>query len=172
MARLARKKVPAATIVVGDISRITLKRHFDVIVCAFDTINHISDFSRWKEVFARAHEQLEERGVFIFDINTEAKIDRYHEEPPYIEVNEEGVSVFDVTRTGGSKYTLSVKVFKHHRKNSYRLHEMEVKGATFPVSRIRTELLRYFHEVSLLDLERARPSDKSEELYFICKGPR
>lgn len=172
MAALARKKVPAATIVVGDIACTNLKRRFDVIVCAFDTINHIAEFSGWKEVFKRAHEHLEDRGVFIFDINTEKKIDSYHQEPPYVEVGEKGVSVFDVTRTGGSRYTLSVKVFKQLRQNNFRLHEMEVRGATFPVSRIRRELAKYFTEIRLVDLERQRPSSKSEELYFICKGPR
>lgn len=169
MAAIARRKVPAARITVGDISKLKLARRFDVIICAFDTINHIPKFTGWKQVFSRAYEQLEDGGVFIFDINTVAKIDRYHEEPPYVEVDSRGISVFDVTRTSGSRYDLSVKVFKKQSGKMYRLHEMLVHGATFPVDQVRRELKRHFSSITLVDLERRRASSRSEELYFICR---
>ena len=171
MVEIARRKVPQASIQVGDISKVRLNKKFDVIVCAFDTINHIPDFSRWELVFKRAHEQLEEGGVFIFDINTQTKINRYHREPPYVEVDKSGVSVFDVTRTSRSRYNLSVKVFKKKSRDLFQLHEMIVHGATFPVSRIKTSLSRHFSKIRLIDLERAKPSVNSEELYFVCSKP-
>lgn len=172
MARLARRKVPRVPVTVGDIAEVSIGRRFDLVVCAFDTINHIPDFSRWKKVFQRACEQLSPQGVFIFDINTIAKIDRYHEEPPYVEVAPEGVSVFDVTRTGGAFYDLSVKVFRPLRGDQYRLHEMIVHGAAYPVSRITRELKRHFRQVRLVDPERTRVTSGSEEIYFVCSGLR
>ncbi len=168
MAARARRKVPGVPITVGDICKVQVRDPVDLIVCAFDTINHIPDFRLWQQVFRRVRAQLNPGGIFIFDINTIAKITRYHDEPPYGEVTPEGVSVFDVTRTGAARYDLSVKVFRPVRGDRYRLHEMLVRGAAYPVTRIQKELKRHFRRVRTLDLERKRPSAKSEEIYFVC----
>lgn len=172
MIELAKKKAPKSRLFVGDISKMSLNERFDVVICAFDTINHVPGFSRWRQVFRRAHGHLAPEGVFIFDINTEHKIERYHSESPYVEVGKTAVSVFDVTMKSATSYSLTVKVFKKAEGAMYALHEMLVKGSTYPVDQILKALEPYFEQVILVDLERAKPSRKSEELYFVCRKPR
>ncbi len=172
MIRIAKKKVPQADLHVGDISIKSLRKKFDVVICAFDTINHIPQFSSWQQVFRRAREHLNPEGVFIFDINTQYKIERYHRESPYIEIEDRAVSIFEVKMKSATRYSLTVRVFKKERPTRFTLHQMVVNGATFPVERIRKALLKQFAHVSLVDIERKKASSRSEELYFVCTEPR
>ncbi|HEX5455740.1 MAG TPA: class I SAM-dependent methyltransferase [Candidatus Saccharimonadales bacterium] len=70
MLEQARKNVPAAEFVEGDMSEFELDRKFDVIVCLFDSINHLRNFEEWENTFRRTQQHLDESGIFIFDVAT------------------------------------------------------------------------------------------------------
>jgi predicted TPR repeat methyltransferase len=78
MVSVARKKVPRAKLFQQDMVDFRIDGRFDVIVCGFDSINHVRRFSDWKKVFAAVCRHLSPGGCFIFDINTLRKL-----EPPH-----------------------------------------------------------------------------------------
>lgn len=172
MVKEARKKVPSCTFSVGDITAVTGIGHFDIVLCAFDTINHITEFSLWKKVFKNAHAHLNDKGIFVFDINTEKKLTRYFEEPPFAEIKKGNTSVFEVFKRPRGRFDIVVQVFKKRADSLFSMKEMVVHEATFPVPRIVRELSKYFGSVHILDLERPTPNSESEELYFICSKPK
>ena len=47
-----------------------LGEQFHVVICVFDTLNHLPVFDDWRSLFARVHEHLAEGGLFVFDVNT------------------------------------------------------------------------------------------------------
>lgn len=51
-----------------------VNKNFDLITCALDSTNYITDKGQLKEYFLSVYNHLESNGVFIFDINTEYKI--------------------------------------------------------------------------------------------------
>src|SRR6266705_1356343 len=57
---------------------------FDVICCVFDSMNHVASFTHWKQLFGNVHQHLSAGGVFIFDINTQNKLDRHIAEPAWV----------------------------------------------------------------------------------------
>jgi predicted TPR repeat methyltransferase len=77
MLSIARKKVPRAKLFQQDMVAFHIDDRFDVICCVFDSINHVTCFSDWKKVFAGAREHLSPGGCFIFDINTQRKLERH-----------------------------------------------------------------------------------------------
>jgi SAM-dependent methyltransferase len=83
MLAIAREKVPGARLVEGDITSFDLGETFDVVVCIFDTLNHITTFGGWKELFARTRAHLTPGGLFIFDVNTTAKLRAIAGYPPW-----------------------------------------------------------------------------------------
>ena len=172
MIRVARKKVPHAEFKVANISKFRLDKKFDVVLCVFDTINHLLTFKEWQALFKHVRDHLNPSGVFIFDINTERKIDRYDADPPFAEFTNDAVSIFEVSKKNSTRYTVSVKVFKKKQNKNYVLNEITIDEATFPVTRILKELSRHFKNISFLDLDRKKATDATEELYFICKGLR
>lgn len=172
MVAVAEKKAPRAQFSVGDIAQLDLKQQFDVILCAFDTMNHITSYSAWQKVFEQAHKHLCPTGIFIFDINTEKKLSRYSIEPPFACFHKKATATFEVTQNSKSRFTINIKVFNQKLKNLYEMRELSVKEATFPVPRILKTLSKHFQTIELLDLDNPAPSMTSEELYFVCKNPR
>ena len=45
----------------------------DIIVCALDSVNHITDIQSLEKAFKRAFNNLSDDGIFIFDVNSEYK---------------------------------------------------------------------------------------------------
>ena len=84
MLSLAKKKVPQARLSRQDMVRFHLPRKFDVVCCVFDSINHILSFADWKKLFVNVRRHLSDSGIFIFDINTQKKLDRHIAEPPWV----------------------------------------------------------------------------------------
>ena len=172
MVKEAKRKVPSCSFSVGDITSVQGMGRFDIVLCAFDTINHITDFSSWKKVFKNAHSHLTTKGIFVFDINTEKKLTRYFEEPPFAEVKKGSTSVFEVFKRPRGRFDIVVQVFKKRSNSLFTMREMVVHEATFPVPKIIQELSKLFGSVHILDLERPNPTSESEELYFICSKPK
>lgn len=74
MLAIAREKVPHARLIEGDIAAFELGERFDVVICVFDTLNHLPRFELWQALFARTRAHLLAGGLFIFDVNTVTKI--------------------------------------------------------------------------------------------------
>ena len=76
MLSVARKKVPRSKLYRQDMVDFRIGDRFDVIFCVFDSINQVRRFSDWKKVFAAVRRHLSPGGCFIFDINTQRKLER------------------------------------------------------------------------------------------------
>jgi SAM-dependent methyltransferase len=96
MLAIARTKVPAARLIEGDITSCDLGERFDVVICVFDTVNHLTRFEDWQALFERAHSHLAEDGLFIFDVNTPAKLGALAGLAPWFEETENATVVQSV----------------------------------------------------------------------------
>ena len=66
MLKAARRKLPGVWLKRQNIARLKVDRRFDVVLCLFDTINHLLRFEDWKKVFERAHAAvIEEAGTWV-----------------------------------------------------------------------------------------------------------
>ena len=64
--------------------RVLPRHRFDVVICMFDTLNHVR-FDAWLEMFDRVDEHLAEGGLFVFDVNTVGRLRRLAASPAYVE---------------------------------------------------------------------------------------
>jgi len=172
MLRIARRKAPRARVILGDIVRFELNRRFDVVLCPFDTINHVTRLADWKRVFRNVHQHLKPDGIFIFDVNTEHKMESYRADPVTADVEDDVVSMVQVKRVRRYRYEVLLKIFRRERGDLFRLREMKLPELVVPTETILRELSVYFKRVTLLDPDRRRPNAYTEELYFICREPR
>jgi len=170
MLSIARKKAPRARFFRQDMVDFRIDHRFDVIFCVFDSINHVRRFSDWKRVFARVRQHLSPGGCFIFDINTQRKIERHIAEPPWVHRFGSNLLIIDVTalRSGGSNW--NIKVFEHLNGSRYALHEEDIVEVSFPLQDILAALRTHFMRVRVIDTDRSRPSAKSERLFFTAIG--
>ncbi len=168
MLSIARKKVPRAKLFRQNMVDFQIDDRFDVVFCVFDSINHVRRFSDWKKVFTGARRHLMPGGCFIFDINTQRKLERHIAEPPWVHRFGRNLLIMDVTAlpSGGSNW--NVKVFEKADGNRYALHEEDIVEVSFPLRQVVAALRVQYAKVRVIDPDRTRPSAKSERLFFTA----
>src|SRR5258706_13845944 len=72
-----------ADLVQADMTAFSLGTSFDVVICVFDTLNHLAWFESWREVFYRVHDHLPDGGLFVFDVNTVGRLRRLWQGPAF-----------------------------------------------------------------------------------------
>lgn len=169
MLSIAKKKVPRAKLSRQDMVRFRLSERFDVICCVFDSINHITSFIHWKKLFANVQRHLSDRGIFIFDINTQKKLDRHIAEPPWVLKFGNNFLIMEITAVPRHGSNWNIKVFERIHADRYVLHEENIQEASFSMDRIVSALRVHFRHVKTIDTDRRRPSSESERLYFVCR---
>jgi SAM-dependent methyltransferase len=171
MLAVAGRKVPGVRLFRADMTRVSLGETFDVVLCVFDSLNHLLSFAEWEAAFDRAREHLAEGGIFVFDVNTEAKLARFAAERTLAEwFDGANLLVMKVLREREGLYLWHLRVFEQVEGADYRLHSADLPQAVFPIERIRPALEARFSGVSVHDLERARPSAGSQRLHFVCRA--
>jgi len=170
MLEIAAQKVPQARLFREDMTRFDLGERFDVVLCLFDSLNHLVAFEQWETVFDRAREHLAEGGVFVFDVNTERKLASFAAGPSWTQwFGEDSLLMIDVMDSGARIYEWKIRIFEHLGDLDYRLHAEDIREAAFPVERIKAALDERFGPIWIYDAERSRPTTRSLRLHFVCR---
>jgi SAM-dependent methyltransferase len=170
MLEIAGEKVPQVRLFREDMTRFDLGETFDVVLCVFDSINHLVTFEEWEAVFDRARDHLADRGIFVFDVNTERKLASFAAAPPWLQwFGEDSLLLIEVRDGDDGAYDWKVRIFEHLEGSTYRLHAEDIREAAFPVERIKAALSERFARIRIYDAERSRPTTRSLRLYFVCR---
>jgi SAM-dependent methyltransferase len=169
MLEVARKKIPSATFYQADMSKFDLKERFDVILCVFDSINHLLDFAQWQSLFEHAHDHLNPHGLLIFDINTLEKLERLSRERPLFEEVKPNYMSMKITNNGNHLYNWSILLFEQEIANKFRLYEENILETSFDVPRIEEAVRKHFEIKRVFDPQRAQISQESNRVYFVCQ---
>jgi SAM-dependent methyltransferase len=179
MLAVAGGKVPRAELVQGDLSSFSLGRRFDVVICVFDTLNHLLTFGAWRSAFDAAREHLAEDGLFIFDVNTVGELRRLGEDPPAVYDFARGVAIIDVAVAQDGEDSLmsqwDIRIFEDLGDCRYRLHHEQIGELGVRIARLRSAIETRFDLLELSD-ERGGPAgDESIKAHFVLRptaGPQ
>jgi SAM-dependent methyltransferase len=164
MLEVARGKLPGAELVEGDMTSVRLGRRFDAVLCLYDAVNHLTDFEDWERVFDTALAHLEPSGAFVFDVNSEDRLDWFVGRPPVALDFEGGVAVIDVVEGVGRVRDWDLRFFEHVEGDTYRLSREVIPEVGFPEAQIRAALELRFGNVEVVD--------ENGRLWFTCRDPR
>lgn len=166
---MARRKLPRTPFYQGDMKSFDLGCSFDAVVCLRDAVNHLRRLSDWHRAFARVHRHLHVDGLFVFDINTERKLQRLAALAPQVHEFRGHLMVTDVSLTAGGLAAWHLKVFEPMRGGLYQLSEETIYERSFPTAHVRNVLREAgFKGTKTFDLDRGRLSPQSERVYFVC----
>jgi SAM-dependent methyltransferase len=173
MLAIAAGKAPDAELVEGDLSSFSLGRTFDVVVCVFDTLNHLLTFDAWLSAFDSVAAHLGAGGLFVFDVNTVGELRRLGEDPPAVYEFMRGLAVLDVAFAhDGETSGLSqwdIRIFEDLGNCRYRLHREQIGELGVALDRVRAAVERRFDLLELTD-ERGRPAtDDSVKAHFVVR---
>ena len=169
MLAVAAENVPGARLYHEDMTRFDLDERFDVVLCVFDSINHLVAFEQWEAVFDRAREHLNDGGSFVFDINTEHQLAQLQARPNVSWFGDDNLFLLDVSDGGDGVTDWRFRVFENLGAGTYRLHTDGVREASFPLGRIEVALSPRFREVRVYDGLRPHASPESERVHFVCR---
>lgn len=163
--------VPRATLITADMTKIELGARFDVVICMFDTLNHLSEFASWLKLFDRVHEHLADGGLFVFDVNTTGRLRGLSRALPYAQGFGDHTLIMNISPAHGNVVLWETKIFERLAGDGdlYRLHHERIYELAVPLDTIREALSLHFEVLEETDLEDLPVSDDSERIYFACR---
>jgi SAM-dependent methyltransferase len=170
MLAVAAGNAGGARLVEADMTRFSLGARFDVVICIFDTLNHLPRFESWLELFGRVHEHLAPGGLFVFDVNTVGRLRRLWRGPAFAEDFGGGNTVImDVTPGGGGLSIWDVRIFERLGGDRFRLHHESIPELGVPLARIREALAENFELLQETDLQDGTVTDESDRVFFAYR---
>ena len=175
MLAVAARSAPTARLVSADITSFSLRTRFDVVICMFDTINHLPSLEQWQAMFDRVHEHLVAGGLFVFDINTAGRLRRLWHGPAFATDFGEHTVIMDVMPGGrgdGGEGELSlwtVRIFERITGDEFRLHSETIPELGLPLATISTALAADFDLLEATGLEGEPASDDSDRVFFVLR---
>jgi SAM-dependent methyltransferase len=175
MLAVAARSAPTARLVQADITSFSLRTRFDVVICVFDTLNHLPRLADWQAMFERVHEHLTDGGLFVFDVNTTGRLRRLWQGPAFASDFGEHTVIMDVLpggRADGGDGELSiwtVRIFERVAGDEFRLHGETIPELAMPLATIRAELAENFDLLEETDLEGGSATDESDRVFFAFR---
>ena len=167
MLAIARQKLPDANLLRQNMVAFSSLGKYDAILCLFDSINHLLNYKDWKKVFLGASLHLNKNGVFIFDINTEKKLEDLVK-VGVISREFDGNKMFMKITARNRAYNWDIKIVKKEKNSSNVISVKDIQEQSFPLAKIKASLKKIFKKVVLLNRDESRPSENSQRVYFVC----
>jgi SAM-dependent methyltransferase len=173
MLAVARAKLPAGTpLYQADMTSFRLDARFDVVVCAYQGVNHLLGFPAWESFFRCVYEHLNAGGVFVFDIATVDHLARMAGLEKIVQQFGDNYLLIRVQTADGVVFEWRIEVYELQPDGRYRLLNRVVEMTSFPVSRVRNALRRWFTgiEVTGGDGTPVDP-DAEDRIWLTCIKP-
>jgi SAM-dependent methyltransferase len=173
MLAVARQKLPARTpLYLADMASFRLGVTFDVIVCAYQGINHLLSLSAWQRTFDCAYEHLNPGGLFIFDITTVSDLRRMASIPRIVQEFAGNYLVIRVRTADETVFDWHIEVFQLQPDGRYGLLTQTVRLRSFPLADIRDALCARFTGLEGLGGDGAcADEENADRVWFACTRP-
>lgn len=169
MLSVAARTVPGARLVQADMTAFTLPDRYDVVMCMFDALNHVTTVDGWLRLFRCAHDHLSDGGILVFDVNTTGRLRRLADGPPYLDEFDENVLLMTVRSAYDGLVLWETRIFAHEGDDTYRLHREQIYELGVPVADIRAALADQFVLLEEESLDGSPVSDSSDRVYFAYR---
>lgn len=164
------KQIPNLTLLKGDMRQFELPEKVDACVCSLDAINHLTSFSDVSECFGCVNDNLNENGIFIFDVNTQYKHREVLFNNTFVFDEEDFYLVWDNCYLENDIVEITLDLFVFNGKNYDRYFEQFSEKA-YSVKDLKEALVyNNFEILGVYDeLTENQPREDSERLYFVCR---
>lgn len=172
MLTFARQKLPKATFYLGDMTNFTLKPSFDVILCVFDSINHLTSYVEWQSLFKHTRKHLKKGGIFIFDMNTKKRLDSLSQMPTHVsKLDAKTLSAAKIVKEKANLYAVTFQIFENIQRKNILYIEEKVQEATFSLSVVKNMLKsNNFSLEKMVDPIRPKITPQTGRIFFVCKA--
>jgi SAM-dependent methyltransferase len=167
MVELAKKKVPKTDIRVADMADFDFGHTFDVVLCIYDSVNHLQNWVQWQATFANAYKHLNDGGLFIFDLNRPERHEFMLTSPPHSRPIGDDHMYMAASREG-DKFKWTVRVFQKEGDGRYSLHEDVVYEIAFPFDQVKTEISKSFDIQKIVEVNNLDQENPNWRPFLVC----
>ena len=172
MLALAREKLPRGTqLYLADMTGFRLDARFDVIVCAYQGLNHLLSLAAWQSSFDCACDHLNDGGLFVFDIATVSHLDQMASVPQIVQEFAGHYLLIRVRTADGMIFDWHIEVYELQHDGRYRLLTQTVALRSFPLADIREALRARFTSVEIISAGDSADKDHEDRIWFACTKP-
>jgi len=172
MLALAREKLPRGTqLYLADMTGFRLDARFDVIVCAYQGLNHLLSLAAWQSSFDCACDHLNDGGLFVFDIATVSHLDQMASVPQIVQEFAGHYLLIRVRTADGMIFDWHIEVYELQPDGRYRLLTQTVALRSFPLADIREALRARFTSVEIISAGDSADKDHEDRIWFACTKP-
>lgn len=154
MIKIAKAKDKNTHYSIGDIKNFKIDKKFDVITCAFDTINHLSSLNEWEQLFKTVSINLSVGGMFIFDFNTIDGFNNYSYQTIFKQIGKDYFLMR--AKTKGEICFWMIDGFTKESTGLFKHAEFIIKERSYPKNLIIKTVEKYFSIVDTLDQDNNR----------------
>lgn len=169
MLAYARRRNPAANLLEADMTSFDLGQRFDVVLCIYDTLNHVTTYEGWQSAFGRVRDHLVEGGLFIFDVNTLGRLRQLGEMAPWVHHFDEHTLIMNVEFDGHSLSQWDIRIFEHQYEDRFVLHHERIAELGVPLEQVRASLAPDFDLLEEFDPGGFTPNDESSRALFVLR---
>lgn len=164
MLKVAKHKLPSATFVQGDMSDFTLGQQSDVVLCIYDSMNHLLQFKQWESLFEHVAIHLNENGLFIFDMNTVKKLKELDDSNVAVtNLGSARIEMADITK--GATPAFHIKIYE----DDVLVGEEHIPEVSFEIDHVERALRKNFRILEVNDPEDNQPPYGTGKIYFVCQ---
>jgi SAM-dependent methyltransferase len=168
MAGIAKEKLPNADIRVGDMTNYEFGRKFDVVLCVYDSINHLRTWEQWHALYTNAHKHLNSNGIFIFDFNTIKRLEWLSDNPPFGRLLGDDYMFMDVRSENGN-FVWDIQVFEKEPDGHFVLHKDLIHETSFPVDQVINEASKLFTVEKIIDARGLDEESPNWRPFLVCR---
>lgn len=172
MLAIAREKLPSRTqLHLADMTSFRLEASFDVIICAYQGLNHLLSLAAWRRGFDRAYEHLTPGGLFVFDITTLSHLNKMASTPRIVQEFAGNYLVIRVRTADKMVFDWHIEVYELQHDGRYRLLTQTVRLRSFPLPDIAEALHARFTGIEVLSAGRSADKATQDRIWFACRKP-
>lgn len=170
MLSAARKKLPNVEFIHADMSDFTVEQKFDAILCIYDSINHLINFSEWQSMFTKVAKHLAPGGLFIFDMNTVAFLNKLNVSDGSVSSYGDNTMTIHAVPNDKSITTLKVEVAERQPDGSTKIHKTDIPENSFSLSKVEEALKEHFEILGRVgEQQDTEWTDKDNKVVFVCR---
>ncbi len=169
MLAYAKRRCPSARLYQADMSTFHRPEQFDVVLCVFDTLNHVTTFEGWLATFERVHAHLVEGGLFIFDVNTLGRLRQLGDSAPWVHHFDRHTLIINVEFDGRCLAQWDIRIFEQLHERHFVLHHEQITELAVPLDQLKSALATDFELLVETDPSGETPSDESSRANFVFR---
>lgn len=142
-------------------------KSYDVIICLYDTINHITSRRGWERFFRRAFMHLNKGGLLIFDFNTLHKLNTLAASPGTLHRFSSGYLSMKVKKLRQNLFNWNLKLLLK-QSGGYSELETNIKESSYLLSQIKEMLRSKFTILDVKDESGSAYRSGCGRAYVVC----